>query len=402
VPRRDPLETRDRPIQRRIRQSLSVRFEYDALFTECAFDADNDVLVSAFTRLESDRRHGVVAVLDAGMEAAWPEVRGQLRDYFARHRDRIELRGDAVSIVGGEAAKNDPAVVDDLYRVLQQRRIDRHSFVLVVGGGAVQDAAGFAAATAHRGVRVVRMPTTVLSQCDSGVGVKNGVNLRGSKNFVGSFAPPFAVVSDIRFLDRLPRRDRLAGLAESIKVALVRDAPFFSSLEGAASRLAALEVEPTREAIFRSAELHLRHIATGGDPFELGSARPLDFGHWAAHKLETLTEHELRHGEAVALGLVLDSRYAVEAGLLDEDTFARIVQLITRLGLPRWHPELGRRRPDGRPTIVDGIDEFREHLGGELTITMLRGIGVPVDVHEISDAWLEHALGWMQGAASSA
>jgi 3-dehydroquinate synthase len=161
-------------------------------------------------------------------------------------------------------------------------------------------------------------------------------------------------------------------------------------------------MQPTREAIFRSAELHLRHIATGGDPFELGSARPLDFGHWAAHKLETLTDHELRHGEAVAIGLVLDSRYAVEAGLLDEEPFFRIAQLVAHLGLPRWHPELGRRRADGRPTIVDGIDEFREHLGGELTVTMLRGIGVPVDVHEISDSWLERALGWMQGAASSA
>ena len=240
--------------------------------------------------------------------------------------------------------------------------MDRHSFALVLGGGAVQDAAGFAAATAHRGIRTVRMPTTVLSQNDSGVGVKNGVNRFGSKNFVGTFSPPFAVVNDASFLDRLPARDRVAGLAEALKVALIRDAAFFESLEGAADALASFDRDATEEVARRCAALHLRHIATGGDPFELGSARPLDFGHWAAHKLESMTAHELRHGEAVAIGIALDTRYSVEAEPARRGRRrARIHALMGRLGLPRWHDALAIRAGGGRLAVLDGLDEFREH-----------------------------------------
>jgi 3-dehydroquinate synthase len=240
----------------------------------------------------------------------------------------------------------------------------------------------------------------VLSQNDSGVGVKNGVNLHGSKNFVGTFAPPFAVVNDARFLERLPARDRIAGLAEVIKVALIRDAAFFEAVEGAAGALAALDLDATEEVVRRCAALHLRHIATGGDPFELGSARPLDFGHWAAHKLESMTAHELRHGEAVAIGIVLDSRYGVEAGLLAESAFTRIHALVRRLGLPLWHDALAIRAGGGRLAVLDGLDEFREHLGGELTVTLVRGIGHALEVHAMDAALVEKAIAWMRAAAA--
>jgi 3-dehydroquinate synthase len=385
----------------RIRQRFSAAFEYDVVFTRDALDPRNPTLAEALSLREPSRRHSVLAVLDEGLELAWPELRGWLQGYFERHANRISLRGDAVTIVGGEAAKNDPGVVQRLHAVFHGRRLDRHSFVLILGGGAVQDAAGYAAATAHRGIRTVRMPTTVLAQNDSGIGVKNGINLFGSKNFVGTFVPPFAVVNDVRFLERLPRRDRVAGLAEAIKVALIRDAQFFSALETDAARLASFDPAATAAAIRRSAQLHLRHIATGGDPFEQGSARPLDFGHWAAHKLETLTAHELRHGEAVAIGLVLDSRYSVEAGLLHETDFERIFGLVGRVGLPRWHAALLAPGAGGKLAILDGLDDFREHLGGDLTVTLLAGIGCAVEVHEIHHALVEKALAWLRGAITA-
>jgi 3-dehydroquinate synthase len=384
----------------RIRQSFSVPFEYDVIFTRDAFEPDNRSLVEAFSHRHSGRHHKVLAVFDEGFAAAWPESAGQLRAYCEHHADHLTLVTDPVSVLAGEAAKNDPGLVGRLHALFHQHHMDRHSFVLVVGGGGVQDAVGFAAATAHRGIRTVRMPTTVLGQNDSGVGVKNGINAFGNKNFVGTFVPPYAVINDFRFLERLPRRDSIAGMAEAVKVALIRDGSFFAWLEAHTAALAALETEPLATLIRRCAELHLRHIGSGGDPFERGSARPLDFGHWAAHKLEALTSHELRHGEAVAIGVVLDSRYSVEVGLLSEAEFARVERLIARLGLPRWHDALLAPGRSDRPALFDGLDDFREHLGGDLTITLLRGIGQAVDVHEMQEPLIDKALRWMRARRS--
>ena len=389
------------PEPTRIHQSFAVPFEYDVTFTRDALAPDNGALLEAFTRREPARRHRVLPIVDAGVHAAYPELPGWLTAYFTRHAQRLELVAPPALVAGGEAAKNDPQVVARLHALFHEHHLDRHSFVLVVGGGAVQDAAGFAAATCHRGLRTVRVPTTVLSQNDSGVGVKNGVNLFGSKNFVGSFAPPFAVVNDAGFLERLPRRDRVAGLAEAVKVALIRDEAFFEAIEASAGALAALDLDATEELVRRCAALHLRHIATGGDPFELGSARPLDFGHWAAHKLESMTAHELRHGEAVAIGVVLDGRYSVEAGLLAESDFTRLHALVGRLGLPRWHDALAIRAGGGRLAVLEGLDDFREHLGGELTVTLLRGLGRAVEVHEMDAARIERAIAWMRAAATT-
>jgi len=250
-------------------------------------------------------------------------------------------------------------------------------------------------------VRHIRIPTTVLAQNDSGVGVKNGVNLQGVKNFVGTFAPPFAVLNDMEFIVTLPDRDKIAGMAEAVKVALIRDAEFFGWIERHMDDLATFERSAMATMIRRCAELHMRQIGLGGDPFESGSVRPLDYGHWSAHKLESLTRHHVRHGEAVAIGMALDARYSVLSGLLAQGEEERICALLEYLGFDLWHAALAKSGANGEWVILEGLRDFQEHLGGELTVTLLAGIGVGVEVHEIDRERMREAMHWLKDRASS-
>jgi len=372
-------------------QRFAVPFEYPVYFTRHVFDPGNAALVQALSRLEPHRRQRLVAFVDDGLARHRPGLAADIGAYAAVHGERLELLGAPHPVPGGEAAKNDPALVQALHRRLRELGVDRHAHVLAVGGGAMLDAVGYAAATAHRGVRLVRVPSTVLAQNDSGVGVKNGVNAFGVKNWVGTFAPPFAVLNDFELLASLEPRDRVAGMAEAVKVALIRDRAFFEWMEANARGLADFEAGAAEHLIRRCAELHLAHIGGGGDPFEAGSARPLDFGHWAAHKLEGLSGHALRHGEAVAIGMALDTRYSVQTGTLRAAELERICALLERLGFRLWHPALAR----AGPALLAGLDEFREHLGGELTLTLLAGIGAGVEVHAVDRAQMAHAVDWL-------
>ncbi|HET9619894.1 MAG TPA: 3-dehydroquinate synthase [Kofleriaceae bacterium] len=366
-------------------QRFQLALEYPVVFTRDAFAVDNPALADVVARREPARRHRVVAIADRNVVDAHPGLGDAIAAYAAGHAARLELVAPLEVIPGGEPAKTQ-AVVEGLWRRLAELRIDRHAYVLAIGGGAVIDVVGFAAATLHRGVRLIRMPTTVLAQNDAGIGVKNGYNALRAKNMIGTFAPPFAVLNDARFLATLDPRDRAAGMAEAVKVALVRDAAFFAWIAEQRAALAAFEPRAVDRLIRRCAELHLAHIATGGDPFEQGNARPLDFGHWSAHKLELLTDHALRHGEAVAIGMALDARYSADAGLLAEAEFARIVDVLAQLRLPVWHDALRSR------AVLDGLAEFREHLGGELCITLLHGIGRGVDARDIAIDRVERAI----------
>jgi len=366
-------------------QRISPRFEYPVYFTREVFAPENPDLAEALAREEPARRHRVFVAIDSNVIRAWPSLVDDIGRYARHWKGGMELVAEPLEMPGGEAAKNDTGRLHDLQQRWNDLGMDRQSFVVIVGGGALLDSVGYAAAVTHRGLRVVRVPTTVLAQADSGVGVKNGVNAFGKKNFLGTFAPPFAVLVDERFLETLSRRDTTAGMAEAVKVALIRDAELFGWLEENASSLATGEPESVRQLIRRTAELHLRHIATSGDPFEMGSARPLDFGHWSAHKLEALTANRMRHGEAVAIGIAIDAIYGERIGLCASDSARRVLAILERLGFSLWDDALDRTSPDGRRQILDGLSDFREHLGGDLTITLLRRIGEGVEVGEIRE-----------------
>ncbi len=365
--------------------AFAVPYLHRLRFTSGAFDVGNPILAGLMG--PEGRRARAICFVDDGLARAWPDLPERIERYWRAHGEHVTLAGPAEMVTGGEAAKNDRRVFDSVARAISERAICRQSYVIAVGGGAVLDAVGFAAATAHRGVRMVRVPSTTLAQADSGVGVKNGINAFGKKNFLGTFSPPWAVVNDEALLTTLTDRDWRCGLAEAVKVALLKDARFFAQIVAAAPRLAQRDLCALRPIVRRSALLHLHHIVDGGDPFELREARPLDFGHWSAHKIEQLTAFEVRHGEAVALGIALDTVYSGLAGLLEWSDVKAIHDGLAGLGFDLWHPVLAATR-----SLLEGVEEFREHLGGRLTITLLSGIGRPADVHELDPALVARAV----------
>jgi 3-dehydroquinate synthase len=359
-------------------QRFSVPFEYPVLFTRALFAPENRTLVDVLAGREPKKQHRVAVIVDRGAADAAPGLSARIARYFQAYPAHLELAGDAILVDGGESAKSSPELPHAIAEKLGELKIDRQSFVLIVGGGAVLDMAGYAAAITHRGVRMVRVPTTTLAQGDSAVGVKNGINAFGKKNYLGTFAPPFAVLNDSDFLRTLSARDARSGTSEAVKVALIRDPKFYEWISANTAGLSIFTPDLLDRLVHRSAHLHLEHIRTNGDPFELGTARPLDFGHWAAHKLESMSNFALRHGEAVAIGIALDTIHAAEHGDLARPAVEHILSTLERLGFRLWSPELA-----DTDSLLSGISEFREHLGGELTVTMLRDIGKPFDAHVI-------------------
>ena len=349
-------------------------------FTTDVFDPANDVLRRVL-EASGDSAGRAIAFVDESVAQAWPDLAGKIKAYAVAHSDVLTLDGDVNIVPGGEQAKNDWSVYQSEAGAINEAGICRHSYVLAVGGGAMLDAVGFAAATAHRGVRLIRFPTTTLSQGDGGIGVKNGINAFGKKNFLGTFDPPWAVINDELFPSTLTNRDWRAGLSEAVKVALLKDAAFFERIETTTDRLAARDETIARPIIRLSAMLHLNHITDGGDPFELLNARPLDFGHWSAHKIEQMSDFRISHGAAVAIGIALDVIYSMASGLLDESDCRRVLACLNGIGLALYDESLA-----DHDALLTGLAEFREHLGGRLTITLLEGVGRPVEVHEIDRA----------------
>ena len=379
--------------------AVDARFGVDQVhrirFTSDVFDPANAVLADVLRTAGDEPRRAVVFV-DDGVAAATPGLPARIAAWADAHRDRLDLVDDVHTVVGGEAAKNDWSVYEQVVETIHRAGICRHSFVLVIGGGAVLDAVGFGAATAHRGVRLIRFPTTTLAQDDAGIGVKNGINAFGKKNFLGSFGVPWAVINDERFLTTLSDRDWRAGLSEAVKVALLKDAPYFERIERAAPALRGRDQAAVVPIVHRSAELHLDHIARGGDPYELLNARPLDFGHWAAHRIEPMSAYRVRHGEAVAIGIALDCLYAREIGVLGADDCERVVACLEGIGFDLWDDVMA-----DTDALLEGLTEFREHLGGELTITLLEAPGRPIDVHTIDHAVMERALHALRDRAAT-
>jgi 3-dehydroquinate synthase len=372
------------PVPESIRERIAVPFAYDVQFTRNVFHPRNELLAETLCADGEQKRHRALAYVDEGVAAAHPTLINRIKEYFHARTDRLELVAPPQTVPGGEDAKNSWDTVRDILWTAGNVHLDRQGYIVAVGGGSVLDMVGFAASVIHRGVRLVRVPTTTLAQNDAGIGVKNGMNEHGQKNFVGTFAPPFAVINDFDLLRTLPFTHWIGGVAEAFKVALIKDVELFEFLCAKAADLRRRQAETMEHVVRRAADIHLEHIRTSGDPFEFGSARPLDFGHWAGHRLEILSNYALPHGHAVAVGIALDTCYACRQGLLQEAELERTLDAIDACGLPTWSNLLSRRGPDGQLAVLEGLQHFREHLGGVLTVTLPDGIGRKTEVHHMN------------------
>lgn len=378
-----------------IEQSFSLSFDYPVIFSRDILNPENPVIDDLLHRRESSRRQRAAVFIDEGVAESNLGILDRVSAYFQSRSTTMELAAAPQITVGGPAAKNGWEPVRAVMTSLGDLHMDRQSFVIAIGGGSMLDMVGFAASIVHRGLRLIRVPTTTLSQNDSGVGVKNGMDEHGQKNFVGTFAPPFGVINDSEFLQTLAFEDWVGGIAESVKIAAIKDVALLDDIitNGPAIRqrgtagTAALE-----RIIHRCASAHIEHIRTSGDPFEFGSARPLDFGHWAGHKIETLTQHTVPHGQAVAIGIAIDTCYAHLKGYLPSTDVGKILQALTTCALPVFHPCLLDRTPEGELTVLGGLQDFREHLGGTLCVTLPSPLGAKIEVHEMDEAMIEKAI----------
>lgn len=372
---------------------FSVPLVHRLRFTNDCLGEDFSVVARLLERGDQELAR-VQIWLDDGLVQWKPNLIDQIQQRF--HSDcRVQLVSTIRTLPGGEVVKNNPAYVDGLLREFNDHNLDRRSYILVIGGGAVLDTVGYAAAVAHRGIRLIRIPTTTLAQADSGVGVKNAVNWFNKKNWKGTFAAPWAVINDNSLLSGLSDRDYRCGFSEAVKVALLKDPEFFSILFESASAIAARKPFESAVAIRRSVLLHLKHITRGGDPFENLEARPLDFGHWSAHKLEAITNYAVRHGEAVSVGVAVDTAYSHLKLGLPLQVAEQTLGTLRDLKLPIWHQALDST------AIFDGLEEFRQHLGGRLTVTLIKDVGQPVDVHSIDQGAMREAMEWIRQCSTA-
>ncbi|MFN7289934.1 MAG: 3-dehydroquinate synthase [Pirellula sp.] len=376
--------------------SLNVNFSVPQTmrlrFTSDCFGADWDQVLSLFAS-DTDKSR-VQFWIDEGVVTANPDIRNELERRLISSSDRLELTSPLHFVAGGEQVKNDDETIDKIFRQIDQDGLDRRSYICVIGGGALLDGVGYAAGIAHRGIRLVRFPTTTLAQADSGVGVKNAINAYGKKNWKGTFAVPWAVVNDQSLIRNLPQRDFVAGFSEAVKVSLLKSPGAFRFLCEHAKDIAERQWDAVMTAIRSSVLMHLHHITHGGDPFEVQEARPLDFGHWSAHKLEHLTQFRLRHGEAVSIGVALDVVYSHLVHGLDRSDMLATLKALEDMGLPIFDTEVESG------AVFDGLEEFRQHLGGRLTLTMLRGVGNSINVHEIDRMAMLEAIRFLQDRAT--
>src|SRR4051812_27598620 len=234
-----------------IERTIQVSFKQRVFFTRDVFGLNNLLLKDVLHNGESKQAPKVLVVLDESLHKAQPDLCKKIERYFASLGTPLVC--PPMILEGGERVKNSYFHVSDIQSNIDRYHIDRHSYVIAIGGGALLDLVGLAAATAHRGVRHIRIPTTTLSQNDSGVGVKNGINAFAKKNFIGTFAVPFAVINDFELLASLPARDKRAGYIEAVKVALIRDREFFQWIETHAAELRRFDPESMQKLIYRCA-----------------------------------------------------------------------------------------------------------------------------------------------------
>ena len=361
--------------------NFNISFSYNIRFTRGVLEVSNPVLKNFIQEdcyLHEGYRPKFLVIVDERV-AEFHEIEKNLITYLREHKIELDFL-PMLRVPAGEASKNSLSLLYEVYSLISKYEVDRHSYIMSIGGGAVNDFAGFVATTAHRGIKHIRIPTTVLAQNDAAIGVKNAINFNGLKNFIGTFSVPKIVINDFDFLKTLSTRDFISGYAEAIKISLIKDKAFFYWIEQNTSKLKQRDETAVAYLIERTARLHTDHFQNSGDPFETGNSRPLDYGHWQAHFIEKLSNFEVLHGEAVGLGMYLDSLYAIKKNLISLKEGERVLTLLNKIGL-LVQKEILQKLDLMR--LEEALNEFRAHLGGALSIPMLTEIGKFQDVNQI-------------------
>jgi 3-dehydroquinate synthase len=302
--------------------------------------------------------------------------------------DELGVRPQVAIVSAGEANKSlDEAI--RLWHWLAAGPLGRRDILITFGGGVINDMGGWVAAGYMRGMRYVNVPTTLVGQVDAGIGGKLAVNHGEAKNLIGGFHQPIGVVSNVSFLETLDVRHIRAGLAETIKKALIASPAYWQFIEDRAEAILAKDIDALERLVYTAGAIKAALIER--DPYEYDSRRTLGFGHALAHPLETVTGYgPILHGEAVAFGMAVECRIAAARGLLDESTLERVISLLRRVGLPTSAAEL--------PAAVDGdallaaTEKVRLARGGFLRWVLPLEFGETLIADDVTDAELRSAL----------
>ncbi len=372
-------------------RALSSSFEYPVCFTSDVFSPMNRDLRHLIVRREPEERHRVAAIVDRGALAAQPELNLHIERYARCHNDALDLVAPPIVQGGGEGMKDDASLPARLQAYFHALELDRRSVLLVVGGASLLDLVGFAASTVQSAPRVVRVPTTTLAQAGPAVLPKSAINAFGTKDFLCTFRAPYAVVCDRRFVETQKTRDKVFGLVQAVRAALLWDEELFGWIVAHASRLASGERDAVAELLQQSAALHADFAASTVDEDVYGPEGPLALGAWAAERIELHTERRIRQGEALAVGIALDTTLGALHGTNTEGEREAIHRLLERLGLRLWHDALGNVDSEGRLLLLDGLSERAS--GRAPHVPLLRnGIGNGVMPHDLREDVLREAI----------
>ena len=274
-----------------------------------------------------------------------------------------------------------------LYRELTGSYAERTTPIIALGGGVIGDLSGFVAATYLRGVPLIQIPTTLLAQVDSSIGGKVAVNHGSLKNKIGAFYQPTLVISDITTLKTLPPEELSDGLAEVIKYGVIRDEELFNYVESNLEQIKSLDDRALETIVFRSAKIKAEVVAK--DERDFGLRNILNYGHTIGHAIESVSDFRVRHGEAVAIGMLAAASISNKLGILDKEAVTRLTNVITSAGLPTGLPGLQLE------SLVQAMKHDKKILQGKIRFILPRAIGNVLVTDEVNPALIEEVLaGW--------
>jgi 3-dehydroquinate synthase len=356
-----------------LRAELRLEIEFPVTFTRDVFHPDNPVLADSLRRAEPARRQTAFFVVGSAVAAARPQLERSIETYALARPQELELAGRPLVIEGSSPSKSVPANPDWLRSRLCHAQLGRGDHVVAVGGGALLDVVGLAASTLQRGLRLTRVPTTALAQAECSLALRNGVDFFGRRDWLTAFSAPFSVVLDSRFLETLPRRERLSGAAAAARLGLARDADLLRWLDARAETVALSARGASLETLIaRCVRQRLSELAPSSDA---SFAPRLELGGWLAARLESLSGCRLSYGESLAIGLAADALASVELAGLPQADADYVLALLEKLGFELWDPALELVSADGRRLALEGLEEARLRFGPNAGFPVIENLG---------------------------